>query len=183
MDCRVQAHDAAHAGAADGGAFPEGDGAVVRIDDRFQDVHDPVHGGFAHGFKLGEVTHGGVGQVFAQPLVTLVTALDAHDDDVLAPAGEEIFQSPAFAVGGIGIGKEVMTVEKVHDGVAGIGVVVTFGQVDVQEAVLALGGIDEVSFDNHSCVSFHEKRARRRPPNKFSIAKRNWICQQGIVQR
>ena len=93
---------------------------------------------------------GRIGQVFAEPLLALMAALDAHQDHLLVPAVQEILQTPAFAVGGILIEKEVVTVEKVHHGIMFPAVIVVLRQVNVQRAVLSLGGVDKISLDDHS---------------------------------
>ena len=166
MNRCVQTHNAAHAGAADGGALPKGNGAVVRINDRLQDVYDPIHGGFAHGYKFAESAHSRVGQVLTESLIAFVAALDTYDDDILSPAIQKLLKTPALAIGGVFVEKEIMAVKKVHDGVACVCLVIAIRQINMQGAVLALGGIDEVSFDDHGALPFTKKGAADgRPTN------------------
>ena len=115
----------------------------------FHFVNDPVHGGFAHGFKLAEPALGGVGHVFAEPLVALVAAFDAHYDHGFVPAQEKFLHAPGFAIGGILVPKQIVAVEKVHDRVAFCGVVIVFRQPDVEAPVGTLGGIDKVALEDH----------------------------------
>ena len=92
---------------------------------------------------------GGVGEVFAEPFLTIVAAFDADHDHFLAPAVQEIFQSPGFSVGGIFVAVQVVAVEEVHDGIPFPGFEIIVGKIDVQRPVGALGGIDEVALDDH----------------------------------
>ena len=133
MQGPVQGHQTAHAGAADGGAGAHGIGAVIRVDDGFQFLDDPVKGVIpGGGDALAEgVLQSGPGEVLAQPFALAVAALDTHNDDVLGPAAEEGSESPGFAVGGIRVGEEVVAVQEVHDGIARLGAFVVIGQPDV----------------------------------------------------
>ena len=149
MDCAVQGHNAAHAGAADGGAFPEGHGPVFPVDHGLDLLNDPAEGGIALGIELAEIARGGIGKVFAEPLLAVVAAFHAHYDHVLVPALQEFLQAPGFSVGGIGIQKQVVAVKKVHDGVALVGLMIIILQPDVQRPVLALGRVDKVPLDDH----------------------------------
>ena len=50
---------------------------------------------------------------------------------------------------GICIGKEVVTVKEVHDRIAFFSIVVACGKMNVQGAVLPLGGVEKIPFDDH----------------------------------
>ena len=151
VDGGVNGHQAAHAGAADGGTLPEGDGGVVPVDEGLDLLYDPLHGFMAHGEEFAEMAGliGGIGQVLAEPLLALVAALDAHHDHVFFPVLQKILQSPGFAVGGILIGEQVMPVKEVHDGIAFAGGFPVLRQPDVQGAVGIFWGVDEVALDDH----------------------------------
>ena len=166
MDRGIQAHNTAHAGAADGGTFPERNGAVLPVDHGLDLMDDPLHGLFAPGLKLSKVTHRRIRQVFTEPLVTLMAALDAHNDQLLGPAFQEFLHTPGFSVGGIFVGEQVMPIKKVHDRIPRIGVKISVRQVDMQWAVLPLGGIYKIALDDHKQLPFTKKRpADGRPTN------------------
>ena len=90
-----------------------------------------------------------IGQVFGDPLVALVAALDAHHDHILVPVVQEILQAPALAVGGVLVEIEVVAVEEIHHRVALFAMVIAVGQPDVERAVLPGGGGVEIPFDDH----------------------------------
>ena len=150
VDTGIKRHDATHAGTADGGAFPEGNGAVFPVNHGFDLVYDPVHGGFSLGIELAEPAFGRIGHIFTEAFISLMTAFNTHHDHGLGPAIQEFLHAPGFAVGGIFVEEQIVAIKKIHDGIPFIGVIVTFRKPDMQGTGNTLGGIDKVAFNDHS---------------------------------
>ena len=140
-------HEPAHAGAADARALPEGDGGEGAVDVGLELVDQPLHGGLAQGFVAPQpAVIALVGQIFAEPLVPHVAALDAHDDHGLVPSGHVFIQAPTFSVGGVLIPEQIVPVKKVHDG---IGRLAPVRHADVQRAVGGDGMKIKILFQQH----------------------------------
>ena len=85
----------------------------------------------------------------------------AHDDHILPPAVQEVFQAPGFPIGSVPVKKQIMSVEKVHHRIACICPVVIIGQIDMQGSVPALGGICEIALDDHIAAPSAVRATRR----------------------
>ena len=168
----VESHDASHAGAADGSAFPEGNGAVGDVNIGLHIPENPLHSLPAPGLKLPEPTLSGIGQILAEPLLTLVAAFDSYQNHGLFPLGEKLCHAPGFAVGGILIPEQIVAVKKIHHGVVFTAGMVILRQPDVQGAVGVFRREEKGLLDQHGAAS--RKRIKpdgTRPPNKSNIPK------------
>ena len=97
----------------------------------------------------------GVGEVFAQPLISGVAALHANNDHGLFPAVQETLQSPGLSIGGIRVKEQIVSVKEIHDRESLLGHVIMIRKIDVKGTVFPIGGVDNVALDNHSGSPFH----------------------------
>ena len=149
MNSGIQSHDATHAGTADGGAFPEGNGAVFPVDHRLDFIDDPVHGGFTLGIKLAKPAFGRIGHIFAEPFVAFMAAFNTNQDHGFFPAQEKFLHAPGLAIGGILVQEKVVAVKEIHDRIVFLGVVIVFRQPDVQHPTDTFGTVNKVAFYDH----------------------------------
>ena len=139
----IQAHQPAHAAAADKGICPVRQGAEILVDQRLEPVDEPAHGGLSLAVK---VTVGGVietvGGILHQTLVVCPgVALDGRHDQRGVGIVQIIRHAPAFAVGGILVEKHVLPIEHIQHGEPALRLCfVHGGQVDIHPALL--GAVD-----------------------------------------
>ena len=177
----VESHDAPHAGAADGGAFPEGNGAVADVNMGLHIPENPLHSLPAPGLKLPEPTLSRIGQILAEPLLTLVAAFDAHQNHGLFPLGEKLCHAPGFAIGGILIPEQIVAVKKVHHGVVFTAGMVILRQPDVQGAVGVFRREEKGLLDQHGTASRKKnKTGRHKAAQQIQYTKITGRCQQEI---
>ena len=136
--------------------LPIGQGPVFLVDEGLDLVYDPVHGFLAHGLesRCPASGNGFVRQIFTQALVAFVSAFNADKNQILAPIIQKFFQTPAFPVGGIAVGEQIVSVKKVHHRVSAHIRIIPPGQIDMQRTVLSFWCVDEVTFYNHGNAPF-----------------------------
>ena len=169
VDDSINGHQTAHGGATDAGTLPEGNGSVVPVDHGFDILNDPAHGLTAQRLefiKMG-TGFGRIRQILAEPLLPIVAALNAHHDHLLSPAFQETLHTPAFSVGCILVGEQIVSVEEIHHRVSFGSFAVVIRKPDMQGAVRSLGGVNAVAFDDHRLYSFgcFGKLYHEAPPN------------------
>ena len=139
----VQAHQTAHAAAADEGVLPVGQGAEAAVDEGFEPVDIPAHGGLT---LAVEVAVGGViepiGRILHQTLVVgACVALHRRHDQRRVGVVQIIGHAPALAVGGIFVKKHVLAVEHVQHREPAVRLgLIHGGQINVRSALL--GAVD-----------------------------------------
>ena len=139
----VQAHQSAHAAAADKGICPVRQGAEILVDQRLEPVDEPAHGGLSLAVKVavGGVIEA-VGGILHQTLVVCPgVALDGRHDQRGVGIVQIICHAPAFAVGGILVEKYVLPIEHIQHGEPALRLcLVHGGQVDIRPALF--GAVD-----------------------------------------
>ena len=142
----VHAHQPAHGTAGDEGVGPVGQGAVLPVDGGLEGVYEPVHGDLPPALYMAEVgLVEGVGGVLRQPpVVRMVVALHRRHNEGHLKLVQILPQSPALAIGGVGVEKNVVAVKHVQHGVVPAGLpVVAVRQIEVGSPGLVSGQLGD----------------------------------------
>ena len=111
--------------------LPVGKRAVICVYIRLEGFYKPIHVLFTPAADFLSAHHKIKRRILRQTAVTFVVALRRGDDKPCARTVEIFRKPPAFAVRGFLIGKQIVPVEHVHNGIPVLYAVVTVGQINI----------------------------------------------------
>lgn len=120
----IQAHQPTHGAAGNKGSFPLRQGGILGVYHGLEFLNQPFHGPFAPATDTSQIFFlKREGRILGKAgIVGCVIALRCHDDQWRLGLVHVFLHAPAFAIGGVLVEKNVMAIEHVQHGVAGIGV-------------------------------------------------------------
>ena len=142
---------------------PVGQGAEVAVDEGFEPVDIPAHGGLTRAVEVAELRIvEPVGRILHQPFVVgSGVALHRRHDQRGVGVVQIIGHAPAFAKGGILVKKDVLAVEHIQHRIPAVGVsFIHRGQINIYSALLGAvdGRVAHAPFFDHGSIPLNLSR-------------------------